>query len=179
MVSNANGWNITDQPITNQFATVSERIGAGKLHVEAKAAQNVSYKFFPKMPALSDFDLTVQGQRLSGATNAPYGLIFRLDSNGNYYMFAISDTQQFGVWLYQGQWTTLINGTGSDAIQPGAVNHLAVIAQGSHCSFFINNQQVGALDNNQVSTGLAGVAIELSAGDQSVLEFSNFQLRAP
>ena len=53
-------------------------------------------------------------------------------------------------------------------------------SEGTHFIFFINDQFVAELDDPRLSAGTAGLAIELAnAGDEAVVEFDNFQLRAP
>ncbi len=178
--SNANGWNIASQPYTNDYGTFDEQITGGTFRVQLKATKDVATEYWLQSVTASDLYLSVDAWRTNGPTTSPYGLIFRRDSRDAYYFFEISDDKRFFVFLYdQGQWTNFISGTGSDAIRPGAVNHLAVIAQGSHCSIFINNQQVGTLNNNRISRGQVGVGFELSVGNQATFEFSNFVLRAP
>ncbi len=117
---------------------------------------------------------------MSGPTTAHYGLFFRYDSNGNYYLFKVEDQKDFAVSLwYQNQWTNLIGFTPSNAIHPGAINQLTVIAQGSHFTFFINDQQVGEMNDTHSLAGQNGVAYELDAGQQASFEFANLTLRAP
>jgi len=66
------------------------------------------------------------------------------------------------------------------AIRPGGTNRLTVLAEGSHFAFYINEQYVGEADDDRLSRGQLGLAIELAdAGDTAVFEFDNFEMRAP
>lgn len=115
-----------------------------------------------------------------GPKGTSYGLMFRNDGI-NYYFFEIRDDQffRFSRW-YQNDWKILINWTQSTAIRPSQANRLAVKAEGSHFTFFINDQPVGEADDNRVSGGRVGVEIELFSGrDSATLEFDNFEVRAP
>ena len=74
----------------------------------------------------------------------------------------------------------MIDWTETTTIRPGETNRLTVLAEGSHYTFYINDQYVGEADEDRLSQGEAGVAIELrEAGDAAVFEFDNFEVRAP
>jgi hypothetical protein len=175
--NNANGWNVSDR--NNDSGTTSEILANGKLHIEAKAAKGWESDRYPSTRSLSDLYLAVRGRVVSGPGTARYGLIFRVDAaTGNDYFFSIADDGTLQVDLYQGGWTSIL-ATKSSAIRPGQANQLAVVAQGSHFVFYVNDQQVGVIDNSQFGAGAAGVAFQLGAGTQAVFDFDNFELRAP
>lgn len=178
--SNTNGWNISDiQPDVSSFGTVTETIGSSKLRLQTDITNGINDKYYPKsLKALSDMTVTVDAQRLSGDTNVEYGLMFRRNSSSSCYVFLVRDAGDYSVLMRQDSWTTLVDWTHSDAIEPGKVNHLAVTAQGPHFTFSINNLAVKSLDNSAISTGTAGVVFEMDPG-QAVFEFSNFTVRAP
>ena len=68
----------------------------------------------------------------------------------------------------------------SAALHPGEVNKLSVLAEGTHYRFFINDQPVGEMTDDQWKTGYVTVFIQLcKAGDSAVIEFDNMELRAP
>jgi hypothetical protein len=179
--TNVNGWNISDQqPYTSDYGSFDEKLGGGSLTVDAKVIKSVDEKYWPKnLKPLSDLSVSVSARRTSGPSTAEYGLIFRRGSNNDFYLFEIRDTKEYGVWLYQGKWITLVDWTNSDAINPGQVNKLSVTATGSHFEFSINDQEVGTVDNSQLISGVAGLAIDMDANQEAVIEFSNFQVRAP
>jgi hypothetical protein len=77
-------------------------------------------------------------------------------------------------------WTSLIGWTETTAIQPGEVNRLEVVVIGTQFTFYINGQFVGEYSDSQFSSGVVAVVIGLNeAGDTSVVEFDNLELRAP
>ena len=175
--SNANGWNVKD--LKNDSGTTTETIANGKLHIEAKATKGWESERNPSTRSLSDIYLAVRGRVVSGPATARYGLIFRVETaTRNDYFFSIADNGTLRVDLYQSGWTNLLD-IKSSAIRSGQANQLAVVAQGSHFVLFINDQQVAALDNSQLSSGAAGVAFQLDAGTQGVFDFDNFELRTP
>lgn len=176
--SNTNGWNVKDR--SSDRLTTTETIGAGKIHIEAQATQGTESERYPTGPTIIDSYIQVTAQRQSGPSAARYGLIFRLNaSSSDDYFFSVSDDGTFRVSLYQGGWTNVIDPTKTTAINPGQANRLAVLTQGAHFIFYINDQQVGSADNTTLSSGLPGVAFELDANTQAVFEFQNFQVRAP
>jgi hypothetical protein len=108
------------------------------------------------------------------------GLVFR-SYEGKYYILLVGKAQRFKVALMKNdQWTTLIPWTRSDAIKPYEMNKIAVIGEGSHFLFFINNHYVGEVDDQQLIYGAVGIAIALfHADDHAIFEFDNFELRQP
>jgi hypothetical protein len=121
----------------------------------------------------------VEARRVSGSEDGRYGLVFRY-ADGDYYFVRIRDDQHFRLSLwYEDEWTTVIDWTETSTIRPGQVNRLTVIAEGTHFTFYVNDQYAGEADDSRLSSGGVGVAIELGAGDAAVFEFDNFEVRAP
>lgn len=178
--SNSNLWTIADsQPDKSDFGTFNETIGGGKFRIDAQVTKGVNQKYYPKnLQPVADISLTVDAKRVSGPTDAAYGLVFRRDGNGGFYVFEIRDDKQFAVWLFQNQWTAITNWTSTDAIQPGQTNRINVTATGAHMTFSVNGTTVGTADNSQVGSGVVGLAIDMNPGE-AVFEFSNFQLNTP
>lgn len=123
----------------------------------------------------------MESEQINGAKAAYYGLTFRKDDDENYYFFRVRDDRYFDFLLrYKEEWTTLIDWTKTSAIKPDDVNRLTVTAEGSHFSFYINNELVAEFDDSQLSDGEVGLAIGLSnADDEAVSEFDNFEVRVP
>ncbi len=175
---NLNGW--WTGSFSNRYATGKWQIIRGKYHLDVKANQDFVYPVSPNTISRTDFYLTVVGQRTGGVGVAGYGVIFRNDGV-NYYLFDIRDDQIFTlIKSYRLEGTALIGWTRTSTIHPGEANRLTVKAEGSHFTLFINDQQVGEADDDQLTTGSVGLAIEIfNAGDTAVYEFDNFELRAP
>lgn len=99
-----------------------------------------------------DFDVRVQATPIEGPEDNGYGLIFRLQDNGNsnlsddsYYWFLISSDGYYQVVrVLNGQSKQLSAWIPADAIQQGigVTNWLRVVARGDHFRFFINNTPV-------------------------------------
>jgi hypothetical protein len=117
----------------------------------------------------------------SSQAYSDHGLIFRKEADDNFYYFGISTDQGFFVSInHKGQWKTLVPYANSPAIHPTGANRLAILAQGTHFVFFINDQYVAELNNNQIESGRIALAIELyNADDQRSYQFDNINLRTP
>jgi len=177
--TNVNDWpggEYSDERITGERS-----ITAGKYRWETDALNDVIWWSIPDVASVSDFYLTVEARRISGVEDAQYGVIFRRADSNNYGLFKIEDSQYFKFSLrHEGEWTHVIDWTEAAAIRPGGTNRLTVLAEGSHFTFYINEQYVGEADDDRLSRGQLGLAIELAdAGDTAVFEFDNFEMRAP
>ena len=152
----------------------------GKYWVQATAKQGFVYWNHPEGDEVADFYLSVDAQQISGTETAEYGVIFRETIDDYYYLFEISNTGEYALFLRsQGDWSTLIDWTESPAILPGEVNQIAVIGLGSSFLFFLNDEFVTGTEDSTLASGLAGVAIGLSnEGEQVEVEFDNFVLRS-
>jgi hypothetical protein len=129
---------------------------------------------------VTDFYVAVDVLVVQGDTNTRYGLVLRHDGK-NYDFFDVGQNGEFGFYRWEGgQWATLIKLTPSAAIENGAVNRLAALVQGKQFTFFINDQQVAAATESHLTQGHAGMGLNLSQKtDKAVIEFDNFELRAP
>ena len=66
------------------------------------------------------------------------------------------------------------------AIRLNDVNRLAVVGDGANYFFYINGQFADRMSAGELSDGAFGLAAQLaSAGDDMMLEFDDFELRAP
>jgi hypothetical protein len=176
--SNANEWPVGD--FENEYHTTVWKLEGGNYRWETAAKQLFDWFVRPEQPSNSDMHVEVDARQISGPEDAAFGLALRSSESGFYY-FMISET---GYYLfsrvYQGDWVDLIAWTASSAIQPGEVNRLEAIAEGSHFRLLINGQLVDELDDNKNSRGVSGLCIALAgAGDEALFEFDNFVIRAP
>jgi len=172
---NQNDW--IDGEIDDEYSTIQVTIdGVYKWEVTAK--QGFAWRVWPESDMTSDFYLAVDAQNLGDNTEAQYGLIFR-ENDDAYFYWEIIDTQYFRFFSYQNDWIELIPSTFTDAIYPGAINHLEVVAENDEFQFWINDQFVGQASGSVPSQGQAGVAVGLSyEGEESTIIFDNFELRA-
>lgn len=174
-----NGWSLGDYDDT--LVDGSRSIDGGIYRWEAEAFDDFVWWSIPDTDELSDLYLAVDARLIDGVSDAQYGLIFRRDENKDYYLFLVGDDGYYEfVRVSGGDWTTLVDWTESIAIKPGEVNRLEVVVQGSQFTFYINGGYVDEFSDDQLASGKPALVLGLKeAGDTSVVEFDNFELRAP
>lgn len=177
----ANNYDWSTGAADDQYATINRTLANGKYRWTVKSKQGVVSRINPTSKPVVDFLAAVEVQRTSGDPGRA-GLTFREDNDSNYYYFSLSDSDQtFGFFVrQQGKWTTLIDMTHSPAIRANASNWMAVRAQGSHFSFYINNTLVSEFsDTHLPGAGWAGIAAEMESNLQADFEYDNFRLGPP
>jgi len=161
-------------------ATVNHSIVGGKYRWTLKPTKSISWRAGPNVAALADFRLSVEGKQVSGPTVSTYGLYFRRDGE-DMYIFQVNDQREYSAAVYsKGAWVTLIDRTFSSLIQANSANRLTVVAQGALFSLYINNQFVDDVSDTRLSKGTVGLITGMgSSTDEVVIEFDNFEVRAP
>ncbi len=177
--ADVNDWSSGDY--SDELIEGNRQIADGQYLWEATALGGVVWWSIPETSSVSDLYLTVEAQQTGGTTESQYGLLFRRVDRDNYYLFRIRDDGDYQFRMrYEGEWQTLISWTESSTIQPGEVNRLTVVAEGSHFIFYINNQYVAEYDDSRLSNGQSGLLLGLDEeSDTATFEFDNFELRAP
>ena len=177
---NRNGWE-TSSYYGDTFKT-AESITGGKYVWDVKANHSPALDWeLPKMADVTDFSSSVDARQMSGTPHGRYGLIFRWMGDQNFYLFDIADDGTFKVSQAnkENPGRALLTGQ-SAVVKPGEANRLTVTGRGSHFSFFVNGHYLADLDNGSLTYGSVGVAVELpNEGDEAVVEFDNFEVRAP
>jgi hypothetical protein len=147
-------------------------LGAGGYHI--------TDGFLCRSPAgdLTDVDVTVQVEQISGPTVYGYGIAFRRPSLGNHYDFDVDSNSK---WVFAkcvgNVCKNVIQFTQNAVIVGGwnTVNTLRVRAMGSHFDFFVNGTKVGQADDATFSSGEVG----LTGGDGIEVVFTNFKVVKP
>jgi hypothetical protein len=139
----------------------------------------VSSTFADELQDTSDFEMMVDARRLEGPMDGEYGVRFR-DDGQNYLEFLISDEGRFTISLwYESNLDYYYLDNPTPLIDPGGVNQLGVIGEGSEFAFFINGLLVGEIVEELLPFGSFSLANDLDSPGQLVLEFDNFKLRTP
>jgi len=126
----------------------------------------------------TDFYVTVEAERVAGSSGSDMGLVFREDSEYNFYYFGVGDDGFFVSVNYDDRWINIIELSPSSAIRVGEANRIAVIAQGSYYVFLINDQVVGDAVDEHIPSGSVGLGIQIDQPDQQLtFQFDNFELR--
>lgn len=178
--TNTDQWEIgTDDDPNN--ATVNRQIVDGKYHWEMRANRDYATITSGWGKTDADFYLAADLHQLSGPAACYYGLTFRQSENSAYHFMLGDNDQKFTVFAYdQNGARPLIAATESTAIRAGDTNRLAIMAEGSHYRFFINDQPVGEVDDDQLDAGHATLLVQqCKAGDTAAFEFDNVEVRAP
>jgi hypothetical protein len=161
-----------------QYGKVTWEMNPGVYHWNIKATSGFYQSARPSINAITDFYESATIKRTSGPDTVNYGLQFRWVDSNNFYAFNVADTKNFIVYLlYRGQWQTLLDWTASDAIKPGEANLLAVKAEKSKLTFYINNEQVAEFNDTRLTNGLPGLAVSVDANQNTDVEFSSFEVR--
>ena len=135
------------------------RVDQGQMLISVIKADSYANSVLPIK--LGDFDVSVAVERTAGPRDGYYGVLFRYAS-GQGYVFQVSDNGYFNIATQTPQnYFPLIKWTRSAAIKSGGVNSLRVVVKGVKFAFYINDQQVAALNNAEFFTGSIG----LVAGD--------------
>jgi len=130
--------------------------------------------------SLGDFVLSVDAKQIGGPASAEYGLTFREGSAFHAYYFGINNRGEYFLYLYNDEWITLKDYTQSKLILPNKYNRLAVLAEGSHFTFFINGQYLFEYTDARLKNGNVSLFSLLNKpNQQAIFEFDNFELRAP
>ena len=176
--SNDNNW--LEESSDDAFALTTYEVVDGKYKWESTAHQSFIGWVRAGREPLTDFHLSVDIQQIEAPATADYGIVFREDEDSNFYYFAIADAGEYALYIFFEEWDTLIDWTETDLIKAGEANRITVLGEGSHFTFFINDQYLTELTNDQIAEGLTALAIELAdENDQGTFEFDNFELRAP
>lgn len=168
-------------PDTSELANGTLSIRDGKYHWSYKALEGFIQTLVPDHPKRTDFYLSVEAQKTSGAEDGLYGVVVRKVDEDNFYFFAISDKREVYIYLlYENEWQTIDVHNFESAIRPGEVNTLGVLADGDYLAFFINGQYITDIDNAQLKSGYFGLGINLhAAGDTIEADFDNIKLFDP
>lgn len=163
-------WTIGEYEDTGESGKWS--ISNGKYLWDMKAKKDDTIRVnYPAVSPIDNFYLSVDVKLINGSPDTTtYGLIFR-GSDYSFYIFRLVGGTSFRVRIFDGDnRVELIDPTPHSAIQLRAVNNLAVIGDGSHLMFFINDQFVGETYDSRFSSGNVGLANTIQkAGDEILL----------
>jgi hypothetical protein len=120
----------------------------------------LGYICYAPVDALADADMSVAVNQIRGMTTLAHGIVFRRESEGNYYEFAINSKSE---WVFTrcalGDCIEIGDVTVNAAIQDGlnTKNTLEVRAIGSYFDFFVNGTQVGQANDARLGAGTIGM----------------------
>jgi len=179
--TNVNGWGVGEFKIgdINENSEISN--GAYIWYIECINNNFGCYHLaYPnKVSNISDFYLSADIGRIEGPIDMEYGVRFR-DDGQNYYEFLVSDTQKYSVNLWNdGEFEFLIFDQTGSLLKPNEVNRLAVQAIGTRFVFYINNEMVGELENDNLPGGIPGLIARFHNSGEGTLQIDNFGVYLP
>ena len=172
-------WTINNEK-EDEWSIDTLTIQDGKYRWDEVAKKGFTMRVPPKMDPVQDFEAALLAQRVQGDKDkACYALVFRWNDK-KYYWFEVCDSQKFLVRLVLGDETnSLLDWQESDSIHPNKPNWLSVIARGDQFIFYINEQQVGVLQDDTLKKGKVGIGVDLESGEEATFEFDTFMLKQP
>ena len=131
----------------------------------------------------SDFVLEVDAWQRGGAPESSYGVLFRVQDDGQFYRFDITGN---GLYMIErraadGTWTRLLREwTSTAAINQGlnVANRLKVIANGPDLAFYVNDILLTQLSDSSLSEGRIGLDAGSFAGNALQVSFDNVNVTA-
>ncbi|HET9979866.1 MAG TPA: protein kinase [Ktedonobacterales bacterium] len=121
---------------------------------------NGAWLVFSPANALSNGTVSVRLRQIGGVSDQFYGLVIRAQNNESYYVFGLSESQQ---WSFQrvahGGHTMIVAPTTDAHIKrgPNASNTITVVMRGSHFTFYVNGVQIGQADDSAYASGTTGI----------------------
>ena len=136
----------------------------GRLIITVNQANTLQYANL-KEPLFDNFALEVEVTQLAGSPENSFGVLFRLQSPGEFYRFDITGDGRYAVERRNadGSWTRFSDGwTRATAILTGlnATNRLRVVADGPQLSIFANDVLLQTVTDSAFRDG----TIALDAG---------------
>ncbi|HEX4966513.1 MAG TPA: protein kinase [Thermoanaerobaculia bacterium] len=173
-------WRPVPSPISDEWGSLARGISNGKYIWGMDASKSVMRWDTRTGVFMGDGDyyLSVEATKTEGAADTSFYLILR-DTDSQRYGFTVDiGSGEFTFALYDNAWKDLEKGMASSSIHAGQTNRLAVLVEGSHYSFFINDTLVGEVTDGTLRSGTTGVGVGLTKkGDSALVEFDNFELR--
>jgi hypothetical protein len=158
--------------------SATKSIEGGRYHVLVKENTTLAYWNDDEGP-FSDVQIDVDVKHEAGANvDAASGLVFRLGSIDDFYLFQLSPVGSFRILKWVSAVSAVVQTwTASAAINTGmAENHLTVLADGTSLTFLINDTQVAEIVDTSLSNGYVGVSVQ--AWNPNVEEsFDNLSVR--
>jgi hypothetical protein len=166
---------------SDQYGAGSRQVADGVYRWQASAGQGgrlwwATYNDLSAADCYAAVDVSV----VAGDTHTRYGVVLR-HNRKDYDLFDVGQNGKYGFYRWEaGAWTTLIGLTDSTLIDTSGVNRLAVLAQGSQFTLYINGVQVASAAEDHLRQGYTGFALNLSQqAATATVEFDNFELRVP
>lgn len=139
--------------------------------LEVKEAETVVWSLIGG--PYEDVRLEVDAEVPAGAEVAAAGLVFHYQDNANFYLFSVSNDGYYALEVLQdGEWTTLIDPTLSDAVD-SARNRLRVTTSGERIALYVNDTLLEETTDASFTSGEVGLAVSTFDTSPGILHFDN------
>jgi len=129
---------------------------------------------------LTDTEIQVQTQKMSGPEDTNFGLICRYRNKDNFYSFLISSDGYYGIMKVENGVETLLGSdqfTYSEQINRGDdINQIAVICIGNELSLSVNDHLLQTVKDTSFPTGKVGMIVETRMEGNAAVIFSDFSV---
>lgn len=178
--SDAKGWSTGE--FEDEYSQNEVTIEGGRYTLSVTSKPDKLPYVEKQLPSrdFSDFVLSVDATPLDSETHYSYGIAFRLDEDGNVYVFEVGNDKLYAVLLYDGDWKKLKDWSSTPAIKPGETNRLTISAKGNSLTFFVNDVQLTTLEDDQLSEGKIALVVDMAEGEKSAtMDFDNLIIKKP
>lgn len=162
---------------TSYDSDTSIYMKSGELRIGVDAENTLSWT--PLSKDVADYYVEVDAIHHEGSLDNEFGILSRLDDDGNYYFFTTSSDGYYSIQKRSGgKWETVVDWTETGTINQdeGATNTLGLLAEGDSYAFLINDTIV----DSTVDDTISGTRIALGAAafsDPPIdMGFDNFRL---
>lgn len=173
---NGNDWFEGEQD--DEYGLTKSEFVDGRYRISQEAKQGVFAWNGQDGRNFKDFMLSVEATPVEYTANFAYGVTVRENSKGDLYVFEIDTDGYYSVSVkVNNEWTTLVDWTKLKAIKSEGTNRLSVQAFGSTFMFLVNDQFATTIEDNTLTNGEIGLAIDLyNEGDKASVDFDNLQV---
>jgi hypothetical protein len=165
----------------SEFATINISITGGKYLIKITSKKPCVEVSRRSEETFSDFYVSAEVKAVKAPAKTEYGLAFRYSQAAQYYFTINAAIQEYEVVTVQAEERRIIlYWRKSEWIDPAGSNQLAVLAQGSQYTLFINGEKVDSFRDDAPDEATIGLAYFLyRASEYMALEFDNFFVSAP
>lgn len=179
--SNDNNWFVGDR--VGDQGTIENTIKESSYFWEQTRVNEIYFDYEIVPPtSYTDFYMQIEVQRVFGNRETAYGLVFRYQNFENFYYFWISDEgqYQFDAWIDNERIEIIPWGNFTDLIVPGEVNTIAILAEGTMFTVFVNDQFLIQEEDSNLDSGLVGISTAVGeALELYKVKFDNLEVRVP
>jgi hypothetical protein len=158
----------------------------GKYYIDIQTGDGAGWWLASNIQTPGRFYFAVDARRTSIQTGCTMSLYWST-TNGDYLFQVYDSTKEYFVETYDrelpedNRWKRVIPTTTSNAIRPQEMNKLAVINDGTHLWFYINEQFINRAETEYQSNGgdLGFYVSVCQENAQVTFQFDNMELRRP